>query len=112
MGPVPIVSPFSHLIGGNHPDQPSSYENGLGRSRRDYPMFCDPQSPWQKGSVENTNRRARKWLPRDLDPLSVNDSDLKRICDQLNTTPRKCLGFKTPSEVFRQKMMTAPRRSG
>jgi len=74
--------------------------------------FCDPQSPWQKGSVENTNRRARKWLPRDIDPLSINDSDLKGICDQLNTTPRKCLGYKTPSEVFRQKTMAALRRSG
>jgi IS30 family transposase len=71
--------------------------------------FCDPQSPWQKGSVENTNRRARKWLPRDLDPLSVNDSDLKSICDQLNTTPRKCLGFRTPAEVFRQKLLAARR---
>jgi len=38
LGPVPIVSPFFHLIGGNHPHQPSSYKNGLGRSRRDYPM--------------------------------------------------------------------------
>ena len=47
--------------------------------------FCDPQSPWQKGSVENNNRRARKWLPRDLDPMSINDSDLKSICDKLNT---------------------------
>lgn len=33
--------------------------------------FCDPQAPWQKGTVENANRRARKWLPRDTDPLSI-----------------------------------------
>jgi len=71
--------------------------------------FCDPQSPWQKGSVENTNRRARKWLPRDLDPLSVDDFDLRGICDQLNTTPRICLGFRTPAEVFRQKLLAARR---
>ncbi|KSV86891.1 hypothetical protein N184_32105 [Sinorhizobium sp. GL28] len=39
--------------------------------------FCDPQSPWQKGTVENTNRRVRKWLSRDVDPLSITDDDLK-----------------------------------
>lgn len=71
--------------------------------------FCDPQSPWQKGTVENTNRRARKWLSRDFDPLTIADQDLRRVCDHLNATPRKCLGFKTPSEVFRQKLMAASR---
>lgn len=73
--------------------------------------FCDPQSPWQKGTVENTNRRARRWLPRDTDPLSVSDQDLRLICHHLNTTPRKCLGYKTPAEVFRQKVMAGTRRS-
>ena len=67
--------------------------------------FCDPQSPWQKGTVENTNRRARRWLSRDVDPLSVSDTDLKHICYKLNSTPRKCLGFKTPAESFRQKLL-------
>ena len=65
--------------------------------------FCDPQSPWQKGTVENTNRRARKWLSREVDPLSLSDRDLTEICNRLNATPRKCLGYKTPAEVFRQK---------
>lgn len=67
--------------------------------------FCDPQSPWQKGSVDNNNRRARRWLPRELDPLAVDHQQLKRVCDQLNSTPRKCLGFKTPAEVFRQRVL-------
>ena len=44
--------------------------------------FCDPQSPWQKGTVENTNRRARKWLSREVDPLSLSDHDLTEICNQ------------------------------
>lgn len=59
--------------------------------------FCDPSSPWQKGTVENTNRRARRWLPR--------NRDMKVISDRLNGTPRKCLGWKTPAEVFREKML-------
>ncbi|MEK1855105.1 MAG: IS30 family transposase, partial [Phyllobacterium sp.] len=71
--------------------------------------FCDPQSPWQKGTVENTNRRARRWLSREVDPLAVSDTELRRVCDQLNTTPRKCLGYKTPAEVFRQKVMARTR---
>jgi hypothetical protein len=71
--------------------------------------FCDPQAPWQKGTVENTNRRARRWLTRDTDPLSIEDRHLKDVCAHLNSTPRKCLGFRTPSEVFRQKLMASSR---
>jgi IS30 family transposase len=71
--------------------------------------FCDPQAPWQKGTVENTNRRARKWLPRDIDPLSIEHQDLHQVCTHLNSTPRKCLGFRTPAEVFRQKLLAANR---
>jgi IS30 family transposase len=71
--------------------------------------FCDPQAPWQKGTVENTNRRARKWLPRDTDPLSIEHEDLHQVCAHLNATPRKCLGFRTPAEVFRQKLLAGNR---
>ena len=67
--------------------------------------FCDPSSPWQKGTVENTNRRARRWLPRKRDIRSMSDDDIKEISDRLNNTPRKCLGWKTPAEVFREKML-------
>lgn len=67
--------------------------------------FCDPSSPWQKGTVENTNLRARRWLPRKRDIRSMTDHDIKEISDRLNNTPRKCLGWKTPAEVFREKML-------
>src|SRR3546814_20637447 len=67
--------------------------------------FCDPQAPWQKGTVENTHRRARRWLSRDTDPLSIEHHDLKDVCAQLNSTPRKCLGYRPPSEVFRETLM-------
>ena len=67
--------------------------------------FCDPSSPWQKGTVENTNRRLRRWLPRKRDIRQCTDHDMKVICDRLNNTPRKCLGWKTPAEVFREKML-------
>jgi IS30 family transposase len=69
------------------------------------PWFCDPQSPWQKGTVENTNDRLRRYLPRKSDPTAFTNRYLKSICDRLNATPRKCLGYQTPAEVFRAKLM-------
>ena len=69
------------------------------------PWFCDPQSPWQKGTVENTNNRLRRYLPRKADPTAFTNRYLRSICERLNATPRKCLGYRTPAEVFRAKLM-------
>ena len=67
--------------------------------------FCDPQAPWQKGTVENTNLRTRHWLPRDTDPTALTNRYLVSICERLNATPRKCLGYRTPAEVFKEKVL-------
>lgn len=67
--------------------------------------FCDPQAPWQKGSVENLNKRARRYLPRDTQLAALSNRSMKAICDRLNGTPRKCLGWRTPTEAFREEMM-------
>ena len=67
--------------------------------------FCDPQAPYQKGTVENTNNRLRKYLPRSTEPTALTNRYLKSICHRLNTTPRKCLDFRTPAEVFESKLM-------
>ena len=67
--------------------------------------FCDPQAPWQKGSVENLNKRARRYLPRDAPVAALTNRDMKSICDRLNGTPRKCLGWRTPTEAFRDELM-------
>lgn len=64
--------------------------------------FCDPQAPWQKGSVENMNKRIRRRLPRNAAILSMTEPELRQINDTLNATPRKCLGYRTPAEVFRE----------
>ncbi|ORE91093.1 transposase, IS1086 [Stappia sp. 22II-S9-Z10] len=71
--------------------------------------FCDLKAPWQKGTVENTNWRARRWLPRETDLLSLRNGDLARVCAQLNATPRKCLGYRTPVEVFREGVLAISR---
>lgn len=74
--------------------------------------FCDPQAPWQKGSVENMNRRVRRYLPADTVLLWVADGSMRSICDRLNDTPRKCLGWRTPAEVFRQELLASEPWSG
>src|SRR5277367_5397237 len=63
-------------------------------------FFCDPHSPWQKGGVENSIGRLRRWLPRKTDLNFVSAAALKRHVQRLNDTPRKCLDFKTPAEAF------------
>jgi IS30 family transposase len=67
--------------------------------------FCDPQAPWQKGTVENTNNRLRRYLPRSTEPTALTNRYIRSICQRLNSTPRKCLGYQTPAEVFESKLM-------
>jgi transposase, IS30 family len=62
--------------------------------------FCAPQAPWQKGTVENTNGRLRRFLPLDADISDRSTADLRTLAAQMNATPRKCLGFMTPAEAF------------
>jgi IS30 family transposase len=62
--------------------------------------FCDPKSPWQRGSNENTNGLLRQYLPRSLDFRTLTQADFDVIADKLNGRPRQTLGFKTPSQVL------------
>jgi IS30 family transposase len=62
--------------------------------------FCDPHSPWQRGTNENANGLIREYLPKRLNLNAFSDPDLRRIEDALNNRPRKILGFRTPAEVF------------
>ena len=62
--------------------------------------FCDPQSPWQRGSKENTNRLLRQYLPRGPDLSLHSQAKLSAIARQLNETPRKTLLYQTPAEKF------------
>jgi IS30 family transposase len=70
--------------------------------------FCDPHSPWQKGAVENSNGRLRRYLPRDIDPGALSVATLRGLADQLNDTPRRCLGYGTPREVFAEHVTPLP----
>ena len=62
--------------------------------------FCDPKSPWQRGSNENTNGLLRQYLPRRLDFRTLTQADFDAIARELNERPRQTLGFKTPSQAL------------
>ena len=66
--------------------------------------FCDPQSPWQRGTNENTNRLLRQYFPRGLDLSGYSQADLNNVANQLNARPRKTLGFETPADKLRVAM--------
>jgi len=64
--------------------------------------FCDPQSPWQRGSNENTNGLLRQYFPKGMDLSKVHRNRLNAVARRLNERPRETLNFETPAEQFNQ----------
>jgi IS30 family transposase len=70
--------------------------------------FCDPSSPWQRGTNENTNGLLRQYFPKGADLSDVTQSQLNKVALRLNQRPRKTLGFKTPADKLRACVAPTP----
>ena len=105
----PIASAMCDLLALVPPDwrRTVTFDNGTEFARHyrlhDLGMqtfFCDTHSPWQKGGIENAIGRMRRVLPRKTDLAKVTEERFAQLVQAYNHTPRKCLGYQTPAEVF------------
>lgn len=72
--------------------------------------FCDPFASWQKGTVENTLGRLRRFIKKRSSLNQYSDKDVHGYIERMNNTPRKCLDFRTPNEVFNELLAKARKR--
>lgn len=67
--------------------------------------FCHPHSAWEKGTIENTFQRLRRFIPKKSNIAQYSDKYIDSVVELMNNTPRKCLNYQTPKEVFNQRVL-------
>lgn len=89
-----------------------TFDNGVENARHQElnipTYFTHPYSAWEKGAIENTFQRLRRFIPKKARIDAYSHEDIAGICDIMNNTPRKCLGYRTPREVFEQAQGRIP----
>lgn len=110
----PIASAMARVLAPLPPEwrQTITFDNGTEFARHHQlhalgiqTFFCDTHSPWQKGGVENAIGRMRRTLPRKTDLASLPEDRFTQLVQAYNNTPRKCLGYRTPAEVFQSQVL-------
>jgi IS30 family transposase len=89
---------FRHTITFDNGSENANHED-ISEEAKIECSFCDPNSPWQRGTNEHINGLVRQYLPKKTDFATISVKKIKWIELRLNNRPRKCLGFKTPLEV-------------
>jgi len=68
-------------------------------------FFCHPYSSWEKGTMENSFNRLRRFIPKGASLKNYSEQDIKRFENLMNNTPRKCLKYRTPNEIFEEQLL-------
>ena len=96
------------LIGYRRQVKTITYDNGkefaghvdIAKASNSKAYFAHPYSSWERGLNENTNGLIRQYFPKGSDFSLITKKDVKTVMDKINNRPKKCLGFKTPNQVF------------
>ena len=88
--------------------QSFTFDNGIENRNHEQlgipTYFCNAYSPWEKATMENTFQRFRRFVPKESLMQKYSEEEIAHICDIMNNTPRKCLGWRTPKEVFQERL--------
>ena len=97
-----LLKPYQSVIQSITLD--NGVENVRHRKLNTSVYFCDPYSSWQKGSVENSFKRLRRFIPKKSSLKFLSKKDITHYVNIMNNTPRKCLNYRTPKEVFQSEI--------
>lgn len=96
-----ILDPYREIV------ETLTLDNGVENPRYEElnipTYFCHPYSSWEKGGIENDFQRLRRWIPKKVSLSGYTDDKISAIMDKMNDTPRKCLNWRTPNEVWNEQ---------